>query len=202
MQPSITSQVKNKIDSMSLGGLITAKDLLEYGSYDTVKRILVRLNKENYINRVIDGIYTKTRTSKLTNEIVPVDPHALALKIADNFSWKIIPTGNHALNLLGLSEQVPTSYEYLSTGPYRDYQYKNTIIKFKNTKSAEINELDSKSSLVISAIKCLGKNNINDKIIHKIKSQLSASECDIILRDSVKITNWIYEILKEICIDA
>ena len=202
MQPSITSQVKNKIDSMSLGSLLTAKDLLEYGSYDTVKRILVRLNKENYINRVIDGIYTKTRTSKLTNEIVPVDPHALALKIADNFSWKIIPTGNHALNLLGLSEQVPTSYEYLSTGPYRDYQYKNTIIKFKNTKSAEINELDSKSSLVISAIKCLGKNNINDKIIHKIKSQLSASECDIILRDSVKITNWIYEILKEICIDA
>ena len=202
MQPSITSQVKKKINSMSLGSLLTAKDLLEYGSYDTVKRILVRLNKENYINRVIDGIYTKTRTSKLTNEIVPVDPHALALKIADNFSWKIIPTGNHALNLLGLSEQVPTSYEYLSTGPYRDYQYKNIIIKFKNTKSAEINELDSKSSLVISAIKCLGKNNINDKIIHKIKSQLSASECDIILKDSVKITNWIYEILKEICITA
>ena len=86
--------------------------------------ILIRLNKEEYITRIIDGIYTKTKISKLTNEIVPTDPHTLALKIADNFSWKIIPTGNHALNLLGLSEQVPTTYEYLSTGPYRIYEYK------------------------------------------------------------------------------
>lgn len=202
MQQSITSQIKNEISNTSYNNLFTAKDFLKYGSYDTVKRILIRLNKEEYITRIIDGIYTKTKISKLTNEIVPTDPHTLALKIADNFSWKIIPTGNHALNLLGLSEQVPTTYEYLSTGPYRIYEYENTIIKFKNTRSVEINELNDKSSLVISAIRTLGKDNINDEVTHKIKSQLSIYECDLILRDSVKITNWIYEILKEICINA
>jgi len=201
VQTSITSQIKNDIDNIKDNNLFTAKDFLECGSYDTVKRILVRLNHENYIERVIDGIYTKAKISKLTNEIVPVNPHDLALKIANIFSWKIIPTGNYALNYLGISEQVPTSYEYLSTGPYRTYEYKNTTIKFKNTKSSHINELNNKSNLVISALSTLGKNNINKEVVNKIKKQLGKKECELLLKELVKVTNWIYEVIKEICIN-
>ena len=64
MQQSITSQIKNEISNTSYNNLFTAKDFLKYGSYDTVKRILIRLNKEEYITRIIDGIYTKTKIMK------------------------------------------------------------------------------------------------------------------------------------------
>lgn len=199
MAHSITDQLKREISDHYADRPFSVKDFVGLGSYDTIKRLLIRFEKEKQIIRIINGIYIKPKYSKLTNEVIPLTPHELALKISDNFSWKIIPSGNHALNLMGLSEQVPTNYEYLSTGPYREYHYNGTKIKFKNTKSNEINGLDYQSSLVVSAIRTLGKRNINDDVISKIRSQLSNKDCRILLNQTQKTTSWIYEVIKEVC---
>lgn len=198
MNLTITDSIKNEICTKYTDSLFTIKDLVHFGSYDTVKRITIRLEKENFISRIIDGIYKIPKYSKLTNEIVPTSPHELALKIADNFSWKIIPTGNYSLNLLGLSNQVPTTYEYLSSGPYRNYNYGNTIIKFRHTRNAEI-ELSYEFSLIISAIRTLGQSKINDGIIGKLSGKLTSTMKKRFLIESKKVTSWIYEIVKEIC---
>lgn len=196
---TLTQQLKNEINNNYKDSLFTIKDFLNLGKYDTIKRLLIRFEKENYINRVIDGIYHKPKYSKLTNELVPINPNDLANKIADMYSWKIAPTGNFALNLIGLSEQVPTNYEYLSTGPYRSYHYGNKTIKFNNTRSNEINDLDDDIILIINAIKAIGKENINEKTIKKLRKYIEVNKCQDILNQTSKITNWVYEVIKEVC---
>ena len=42
--------------------------------------------------------------------------------LARSYHWTITASGNTALNLLGLSEQVASSWEYLSDGPYKTYE--------------------------------------------------------------------------------
>lgn len=197
MKYTITNQIKNEIIAKFNNKLFTIKDLINLGSYETIKRLLIRLEKEGFILRVINGIYIKPKYSKLTNELVPVSPHEVAIKIADSFSWKIIPTGNYALNFLGLSDQVPINYEYLSSGPYREYKYNNSVIKFKNTKSNDI-ELDYKFSIIVSAIRTIGRDNINNEIISKLKNQLTKEEQQRILIETKKVTNWIYEVIREV----
>lgn len=198
MTKTITYRLKKEIDAKYNNELFTIKDYVHLGSYDTIKRLLIRLENEGEIVRVIDGIYTKPNYSKLTNELVNVTAHELALKIADNFSWKIIPTGQHALNMLGLSLQVPASYEYLSTGPYRSYFYNNKEIKFKNTRNNDISELSYKTSLVISSLRTIGKDNIDDEVINKLRETLNSKEKETLLKESNKTTTWIYEAIKKV----
>lgn len=199
MKHSITDQLKQSIQSDYRDNLFTIKDLIDLGSYDTIKRLLIRLEHEKYIVRVIDGIYMIPKYSKLTGELVPITAHEVALKIADKFSWKIIPTGNLALNILGISDQVPVKYEYLSTGPYRDFEYHGKTIKFKNTQSKEISELSYELALIVSAIKTLGKDNITSDIIKKISTHLNGDSRRMILNETKKVTIWIFEVIQGIC---
>lgn len=201
MNKTITYTLKEEIETKYNNELFTIKDYVHLGGYDTIKRLLIRLENEGEIVRVIDGIYTKPKYSKLTNELVSVTHHKLALKIADNFSWKIIPTGLHALNMLGLSLQVPTTYEYLSNGPYRSYFYNGKEIKFKNTRNNDISELSYKTALVISSLRTIGKDNINNDVINKLKETLTNEEKKTVLKESNKITSWIYEIIRKVVID-
>lgn len=199
MKHSITDKLKQAIKSHYQDNLFTIKDLIDLGSYDTIKRLLIRLEHEKYIVRIIDGIYMMPRYSKLTGELVPITAHEVALKIADKFSWKIIPTGNLALNMLGISDQVPIKYEYLSTGPYRDFEYHGKTIRFKNTQTKEISELNYQSALIVSAIRTLGKDNITSDIMKKISTHLNNDSCRMILNETKKATIWIFEAIKEIC---
>ena len=160
---------------------------------------LSRLEEEGLIKRVMRGVYYKPEYSKLLGENVAPSPNAVAYAIARNFGWSIVPCGDTALNLLGLSTQVPAAWSYVSDGPYKDYSYDNTIIKFKHTTNKEISKLTPKTALVIQALKTLGKDNIRNETIERIKESTTLNERKIMLREAQYATAWIYEVIKLIC---
>ena len=53
--------------------------------------------------------------------------------LARKHKWIICPTGNAALNIMGLSTQVPASYTYLSSGPYKEYLIYETPVSLKRS---------------------------------------------------------------------
>ena len=55
------------------------------------------------------------------------------------------------------------------------------------------------SSLIVQALKTLGKDNITDKVIEKIKEQIDSKMYEKILKDTQTVTVWIYENIKLIC---
>ena len=103
------------------------------------------------------------------------------------------------MNRLGLSTQVPAVWTYVSDGPYKEYSYDGTTIKFKHTANREISKISPKTALVIQAIKTLGKGNIRNDTVEKIISETTPDERKIMLAEAQYATSWIYEIIKTVC---
>ncbi len=130
---SITNRIEN-IMSENQGKIFSINDFYELGTKNTIKSVLYRLNKEGKVVRLLDGLYTKPKYSKTLKEYSYSSTNAVAKKIADKFSWTIVPAEDMALNYVGISTQVPNEYIYISDGAYREYLYRNKKIIFKHTK--------------------------------------------------------------------
>lgn len=193
---SITNQIET-IMSENQGKIFSINDFYDLGTKNTIKSILYRLNEENEIARLLDGLYTKPKYSKILNEYSYPDASAVAEKIADKFSWTIAPTGDTALNYTGLSTQVPNEYVYISDGPYREYLYRDKKIIFKHTTNRNITSYSKELSILIQAIKALGKDNISEEDIKKLAVFAKEIQEDLI-KDTLKLPFWIQEVLNKI----
>ena len=78
-----TSEIKNHLSQAKEGYLFSINEMLSYASYDTAKKVLQRMEKNGEIVRVIDGIYSKPKFSKLLNKNVPSSIPDVANKIAE-----------------------------------------------------------------------------------------------------------------------
>ena len=65
---SITKQIEN-IVSKNQGKIFSINDFYNIGTKNTIKSILYRLNKENQITRLIEGLYIKPKYSKILKYI-------------------------------------------------------------------------------------------------------------------------------------
>lgn len=193
---SITNRI-GTIMSENQGKIFSINDFYDLGKKNTIKSILYRLNEENVIARLLDGLYTKPKYSKILNEYSYPDASAVAEKIADKFSWTIAPTGDTALNYTGLSTQVPNEYIYISDGAYREYLYRDKKIIFKHTTNRNITSYSKELSILIQAIKAIGKDNISEDDIKKLAVFAKEIEEDLI-KDTLKLPFWIQEVLNKI----
>ena len=128
---SYLDQIINRIENFENGKVFINTDFLDIASNETVRRTLNQLVSENKIKRVINGFYYNPSYSELIGENEEVSIHELALAIARKYNWNIAPYNSTALNLLGLSTQVPTHYKYISSGRYKEYKIGDTILEFK-----------------------------------------------------------------------
>ncbi|MDD3592794.1 MAG: DUF6088 family protein, partial [Sulfurovum sp.] len=72
-------------------------------------------------------------------------------------------------------------------------------IEFKRSALKNIGFKYKESSLIVQALKALGKEHITDDVIQKIREQIDEKMYDKILKDTKTATSWIYETIKEIC---
>ena len=190
--------ISDKINSFDSHKVFFANDFLDIASNATVRQILKRLADEDKIKRVIDGFYYNPRYSELIGEYEAVSIHELALAIARKYNWNIAPYNSTALNLLGLSTQVPTHYKYISSGRYKKYKIGDTILEFKKVNPGEIANMSLKTATVIQEIKSLVKENITNEVIQKIRKNLSEKERIDLMNESKSVPSWIYEVIREI----
>ena len=195
---SYLDQIKNRINDFDSRKVFINNDFLDIAGNETVRRTLNQLVSENKIKRVINGFYYNPRYSELIGEYEAVSIHELALAIARKYNWNIAPYSSTALNLLGLSTQVPTHYKYISSGRYKEYKIGDTILEFKKINPGEIANMSLKTATVIQAIKSLGKENITNEVIQKIRENLTEKERKGLMNESKSVPSWIYEVIREI----
>ena len=193
------SEIKRNILNAENGTVFVAVDFVNITDKKTVNMSLLRLEEEKLIVRIIRGVYYKAEYNEFLQEYIVPNPDKVAHALARNFGWTIVPCGDTALNILGLSTQVPAAWSYVSDGTYKEYTYDNTTIKFKRTTNKEISKLSYKTALVVQALKALGKDNIDDTIINKLKNDLTDEEKATALLEAKAATSWIYEFIKQIC---
>ena len=83
---SITKQIEN-IMSENQGKIFSINDFYNIGTKNTIKSVLYRLNEENKIKRLMDGLYIKPKYSNILKEYSYPDASEVAQKLADKFSW-------------------------------------------------------------------------------------------------------------------
>ena len=199
MDNGIAARIKERINAAPFGSIFTGADFSDIADNNTVRQSLSRLVNEGMIRRVLNGVYEKPKYSKLLNEFVAPDPDAVAKALARTFHWTIAPSGNMALNLLGLSTQVSAVWSYISDGPYKKYEWNNTRLEFKHRTNKEISGLSYTTILVIQALKTLGKDNVTDDVITTLKKRLTPKEKKAALKESTESTNWVYQTIRKIC---
>lgn len=191
--------IKTRIMNSPDGSVFTTVDFADVIVNSRVGVILSRLEEDGVIRRVMRGIYDKPVYNDFLKEYLAPSPSLVAEALARNLGWTIVPCGDTALNILGLSTQVPAVWSYVSDGTYKEYTYDNTTIKFKRTTNKEISKLSYKTALIVQALKALGKDNIDDTIINKLKNDLTHEEKTTALLEAKAATSWIYEYIKQIC---
>lgn len=198
-RPAILSQIKNDIQSAEVGTVFVPIDFVLLTDKKTASVCLTRLETEKIVSKIMRGVYYKPEYNNFLGEYVAPEPDAVAHALARNYGWTIVPCGDTALNLLGLSTQIPAAWVYVSDGNYKEYTYKQTTIKFKRTTNKEISKLSYKTALVVQALKALGKDNVDDAVLTKLKNNLTDSEKQALLTEAKAATSWIYEYIKLIC---
>lgn len=199
MRMSIAKDVSQRVSDAPAGKLFINSDFSDLGEPATVRRNLNRLVEGGALRRIANGLYEKPKYSSFLGEAVAASPDAIAHTIARNYHWTISPCGNTALNLLGLSEQVPVIWSYVSDGPYRKYKLSDSAIEFRHRTNKEITGLTEQSLLLIQAIKALGKGNVTENTIQILSKKYTEPEKQQLLKETSESTDWIFSVIKQIC---
>lgn len=199
-RPDFQNKIRARIEAAKDGSAFVASDFADITENVKIAVCLSRLEEEKVILRVLRGVYYKPQFSRLLDEYIAPAPDVVAHAIARNFGWTIVPCGDTALNLLGLSTQVPVVWSYVSDGAYKEYSYDKTTIKFKRTTKREISGMSPKTALIVQAIKAIGKEQITENDIQHIKSCMNSIERQRLYSETIHVTAWIGRIIKSVCI--
>ncbi|MBI9093980.1 MAG: hypothetical protein JEY71_03760 [Sphaerochaeta sp.] len=195
---TVSEKILARIYSRGMGWVFSKIDFIPPFSAVEVRKALSDLSKKGTIRRVSQGIYHYPRYSEILQQYLSPDIEQVAYAYARKFNWRIQPSGNTALNYLGLSTQVSARHLYISDGPSRTYEIGNQSLEFKHMAMKESGLQYRESRLLVQALKALGKEHITPDIIKKISDTMGNVSSDKILRDSQRVSVWIYEAIKEI----
>ncbi len=199
-RPDYLEQVKKRIQDAKQGAVFIPSDFFDIAESVKINMCLDRLQETGDLQRIMRGIYVKPRFSELLNKYVSPRTDDIAKAIARNYGWTIVPYGDTALNMLGLSTQVPAVWLYVSDGPYKVYEVNGMMLKFKHTDNKnELINISYKTALVVQALKALGKGSVTDKELLGISKLLSDDEKAQMLNESKRITSWVYDLIRKIC---
>ena len=199
MAAGYSKQVQERIRCAADGTVFVSSDFADIADAETIRRNLNRLTQAGTLRRILKGVFEKPKYSTLLDEYVAVDPDAVAKALARSYHWTIAPCGNSALNLLGLSTQVAAVWSYISDGPYKTYEWNSTKLEFKHRTNKEITGLSYTTSLVIQALKTLGKSNVTPEVIQTLSNRLSDKEKQACLKEATESTDWVYDTIRKIC---
>lgn len=199
MAKGYMQEIRERILSAEEGSVFSTSDFADIADTNTVRSALYRLIQDGILRRILNGVYEKPKYSKLLDEYVAADPEAVASALARSYHWTIAPCGNTALNLLGLSTQVTAVWSYISDGPYKTYEWNSTKLEFKHRTNKEITGLSYMTSLVIQALKTLGRSNVTPEVIQLLSEKLTDKDKQACLKEATESTDWVYDTIRQIC---
>jgi hypothetical protein len=195
-RPRIEHHIAETLKTFPKGSIVFVDDFLDFGNPESVKKSLFRLEEKDVLVRLAHGIYLYPKVDKELGILYP-STEDIAKAIARRDKARIVPTGIHALNKLGLSNQVPLKVVYLTDGAARSIKVGKRTITFKKTTPKNLMTRGEISSLVIQALKTIGRSKVDEKTLRKIRSILKNESQEQIIHDARLSPAWINKILTQ-----
>lgn len=198
MSQAASQKILARIYGGGRGAIFTPKDFHDLASDEAVRATLSRLTRAGTIRRLARGVYDYPERSRLLDAPAPPDPDGIARAVARAHGWTILPEGDTALNLLGLSTQVPAHWRYFSDGPTRTLAWAGGDIGFRHRTNQETTALSPRVALLVQALRTLGRERVDDDTLARLKREFDARELARAVREARYATAWVYEIVKRL----
>lgn len=194
MTQSIENKVLEYLKHRQKGKIYFTNDFATLGTSESIRKSLSNLVKKDILIRLTQGIYLYPKIDKELGVLYPsVDDVCRA--IAKRDKARIEPTGIFALHSLGLSTQIPVNVVYLTDGIPRKIKYGNRTIKFKKTAPKNLAMKGKVSSLVIAALKQIGKENVSQEVELQLTKVLKKESVENVRHDAKLAPEWISKLI-------
>lgn len=191
---SVADKVLRRIKKKGQGVVHTAKDFLDLGSRYAVDHALSRLADKGQIRRLSRGVYDYPKVNPRLGILTP-SPDAVAKALAKKTKSQLQISGAQAANSLGLSTQVPAHVVYLTNGKSKRFHIGRQTIELRHTSPKSMATAGKPSGTVIQALRYVGRDNVSDTIIKKIKNTLSDDDRVALRKDVDNAPDWMRPIL-------
>ncbi|MEN8151888.1 MAG: DUF6088 family protein [Planctomycetota bacterium] len=197
MMQSIQKQVVARIYGKRRGWVFTPSRFLDLGPRKSIDMALSRLRNAGSIRRLARGLYDYPRKHPKLGLLSP-EPKAIARAISEKDGSRLQPSGAYAVNLLGLSQQVPAKIVYLTDGPEKTVEVGKQRIQLRRTTTRNMATAGTRSGLVIQAFRYLGKRAITPDHISTLRRTLSLVDRKRLWKDRVYAPAWMHHYFDEI----
>ena len=194
---SVARNILEMINGHGQGWVFTPASFKAIGSRSAVERALRRHKNNGTIRQLARGLYDYPRTDPQLGVLAPsMDLITGALEERD--AVRLQPSGAYAANLLGLSDQVPMKVVFLTDGLTRKLQVGNRQILLKRTTPRNMATAGRVSGTVIQALRWLGQQHIDNRVMSILMKRLSAKDKAQLLEDIPYAPIWIAQFIRTI----
>jgi hypothetical protein len=179
------------------GWVFTPSDFVDLGGRGTVDKVLSRHSKAGTIRKLARGLYDYPIQHPTLGVLSPTTD-AIAKALAGRDATRLQPAGGYAANLLGLSDQVPMKVVFLTDGATRNVRVGQQHIVLKRTTPKNMATAGRVSGLVVQALRHLGQQHVDDKIITRLRQRLTAADKQQLLKDLVYAPTWVADVMRQV----
>lgn len=198
---SVESTIFSRVKRWGRGTVVLSTHFFDLGTREAIDLALHRLAKSGNIRRIARGVYDYPIIDPLLGELTPTI-EAITKALTHRDKIRLQPSGAYALNLLGLTEQVPAKIVFLTEGDSRKLKIGSLEIELRRTTPKNMASAGRLSGLVIQAFRTLGKAHVTPEQIQHLKKTVPPKERKTLLKDIPLAPVWMHAIFRELAEDA
>lgn len=194
---SVENRLFKEIQSNGMGKIYHLSDFFNLYNEEAIRKAFQRLEKTEKLIRLARGLYLYPKKDPVLGIVYPTMAD-IARDIARRDKLRILPTGDQALLQLGLSTQVPMKSVYLTDGGPRKIKVNKRTLIFKPTSPRMLDMKGPISSLVIQALKTIGRDQLTTSQEEKIREHLLQENPIFAEADALNAPAWVRELIMNI----
>jgi len=197
---TIESNILKRLAKKGRGRIFFAQEFYDLWPESSVRYSLGNLAQEGHIVRLARGVFCYPRLSEHGMKMLLPATDEIAKAVAKKTHVRIVPYGDQAAYLVGLTGVQFSSTTYLTDGAPRKLHLSNgRTIEFRHTSEMRIFAFSSrKMQLISNAVRALGKGNIKLSEKEALKWHLQDIPLAEFNADIPLCPEWVRDILLDL----
>ncbi len=197
---TIENYIIKDLASKGRGRIFFAQEYYDRWPESSVRFCLASLAADGQIARLARGVFRFPRLSEYGMQMMLPSADEIAQAVAEKSKVRIVPCGDQAAYLVGLTSFQFTTSTYLTDGAPRRINLSNgRKIEFQHTSEMRIFAFTNrKMQLLSNGIRALGKKNIGTLEKEPIKFHLGNISSEDFYRDLQLCPEWVRDLLQSL----
>ena len=169
-----SDKIIKHVSRLGRGSIVFPSSFVSLGENKSVLKALERLATKGTLIRVARGIYCYPKEDKVLGlGVVYPSYDEIAQSIAKRDKARIAPAGAYAMNVLGLTTQVPMNLVFLTDGSPRSIAlFNGHKIVYKHTVPKKLSFQHQIAQLITAALQEIGREHITEEHKQQLKTCL------------------------------